>query len=293
MKNFVFAMSVAILVVAPMTTSAQVATSLHCDAGEVQVCTAPTTDGSWEVLFDTHARPRFDCDVATDTGVDLRCVDANTVCADAKKACEGLNGDWRWSERRCRCYQHVERDREGGSGSGSGGSGSGNGNGGQGGGDTNVTVVVQTCDASDFAELSEELDQIDRDLTVVAELHPLQLRATAVYSRLLECDDGSAEATRLISRAAQMIANFEPEAETPHDYTDQLELIREEIAGLDDRPVEVNVNMEPEENWCTDTHTGRFVCIALPIITGLAAIAGGVILFDYLDDGSADGIIHW
>lgn len=271
----------------PAIAEAQVATSLHCEGGEVQVCTAPTTDGGWQILFDTHARPRFDCDVSTDTGVDLRCVDANQVCADAKQVCEGLNGDWRWSERRCRCYQHVDRPRESGS------SGSGGGSGGQGGGNTNVTVVVQACGPDDFAELSREMDQLERDLTVVTELHPLQLRATAIYSRLLECDDGSTEATSLISRAARLIANFEPEAETPHDYTDQLELIREEIAGLDNRPVEVNVNVEPEENWCTDTHTGRFVCIALPIITGLAAIAGGVILYDYLDDGSADGIIHW
>lgn len=289
MKSFMMFLFV---IAVPTLASAQVADRLHCDAGKVQVCTAPTADGGWNVLFDTHARPRFDCDVATETGVDLRCVDADQVCQDAKQVCEGLNGDWRWSERRCRCYQHVEQEREGGSGSGdSGGGGNGNG-GGSGGGDTNVTVVVQTCDATDFAELSEEMDQIDRDLQVVAEMHPLQLRATAVYSRLLECDDGSAEATRLIGRAAQMIANFEPEPTSfPDYYSDDLTLIREEIAGLNDRPIVVNV--KPEENWCTDTHAGRFVCIALPIITGLAAIAGGVILYDYLDDGSADGIIRW
>lgn len=286
-REMKFWMFVTFALCVPAIAEAQVANQLHCDAGEVQVCTAPTEGGDWHVLFDTRARPRFDCDVSTDTGVDLRCVDADQVCRDAKQVCEGLRGDWRWSERRCRCYQHVDRPRESGS------SGSGGGSGGTGGGNTNVTVAVQTCDANDFAELEREMDQLERDLTVVTELHPLQLRAAAIYSRLLECDDGSAEATRLISRAAQLIANFEPEAApAPHDYTDQLELIREEIASLENRPVEVNVT--EEENWCTDTAAGVFTCIILPtaiLLTGIGV--GTAVLYDYLDDGSADGIIRW
>jgi len=277
MTLFLFGM---LCVPAYATAQEVVADRLHCDAGEVQVCTKPTPDGNFLVMFDEKARPMYDCSVATDAGVDLRCVPETYVCEQAHEKCDELDGDWRWSERRCRCYQHVAR--EGGSGNGGGGSGGGN---------TNVTVVVQTCNAQDFTELSEEMDQIERDIQVVAEVHPLQLRATEVYSRLLECDDGSAEATRLISRSAKLIANFEPErAPAPHDYTDDLEGIRVTIASLNSRPVVVNV--EPEGNYCTDTATGRWWCIGFPIVMGALAIAGGVILFDYLDDGSPDANVR-
>ncbi len=248
---------------------------VHCDAGQVRVCTKPE-DGGFRIMFDDRGRPLYTCSVSTDVGVDLRCVPEDDVCTATEVACDSLGGNWRWSERRCRCYQHVEpaRERDGGSG-------------GSGGGNTNVSVTVAACDAQDFANLKEEMDQIERDLQVVAELHPLQLRATAVYSRLLECDDGSAEATSLINRAAELIAKFEPEAApAPHDYTADLERIRAEIANANDRPVVVNV--EPEENWCTDTHTGRFVCIALPIILGIGAAVAIPVLYDYFDDGSYD-----
>ncbi len=280
MKNVLFVMFA--MFCAPAIARAQVANQLHCEGGEVQVCTAPTADGGWHVLFDERARPRFDCDVATDTGVDLRCVDAEQVCADAKQVCEGLRGDWRWSERRCRCYQHASEPTT-----------------------TPLTrtsptpqppvvVSVQHCTDVDRARLSEELDRIWEARLVVEDFGPLRERTVEVYGLLVQCDDGSPESRRLIELAENMIAALEPDDPLfPDYYSDDLELIREEIAGLNDRPVEVNVEVEPEENWCTDTHTGRFVCIALPIIAGLAAIAGGVILYDYLDDGSADGIIHW
>jgi hypothetical protein len=282
-KMTLFLFGMLLCVPAYATAQEVVAGAVHCDAGEVQVCTKPTPDGNFLVMFDEKARPMYDCSVSTDAGVDLRCVPETYVCEKAHEKCDELVGDWRWSERRCRCYQHVDRPRDDG--------GSGNGGGGNG-GSTNVTVVVQTCDSSDFAELDEEMDRIERDLPVVAELHPLQLRATEVYSRLLECDDGSAEATRLIGRAAQLIANFEPErSPAPHDYTNDLERIRETIAGLNDRPVVVEV--QPAQNWCTDTHAGRWWCIAFPILLGIGAAIAIPVVYDYLDDGSADGIINW
>ena len=256
------------------------ADQLHCDAGEVQVCTAPSADGGWNVLFDTHARPRFDCDVATETGVDLRCVDADQVCQDAKQVCEDLNGDWRWSERRCRCYQHLDPspptplplphpDR--------------------------LTVVVQVCGPEDFAELEAEMISIEAADIRTAGLHPLQLRAAAVYVRLIECNDGTDKASALIDRASRLITAFESDPALYPDYHDVIDdgfsLVHNDLLSLASRPITVDV--QPEENWCTDTHAGRWWCIGFPIVMGALAIVGGVILYDFLDDGSANGIINW
>jgi hypothetical protein len=284
MKRVMF-VSVILCLCVPAIAAADeaVADRLHCAAGEVQVCTKPTANASeFLVMFDEKARPLYDCSVATDRGVDLRCVAETEVCTQAHVACDSLGNDWHWSERRCRCWQRVgQQPASSGSGNGSGG------------GNTNVSVTVQTCDAHVFAELEAEMNRLESADIQAEGLHPLQLRAAAVYARLIECNDGSGRASALIVRASRLISNFE--ADPNPDYRDQIDggfnLVHADLVALSHRPITVNI--PPEENWCTDTDAGRFVCIALPIIAGLAAIAGGVLLYDYFDDGSWDTNVRW
>lgn len=266
---------------------------VRCDQGKVRVCTYPdpTATPPWHVMYDGHGNPLYSCSETHEGGTDLRCVEITEVCEGAEARCADLhrrNSDhWEWNEAQCRCdYGRSATTPPSPPPNSGGGGSSGDGSGG---GNTNATVIVQNCNAADFTELSAaEMDQIERDLQVVTEPRPLQLRATAVYSRLLECDDGSAEATSLINRAAQLIAKFE---EPGHDYTNDLERIRETIAGLNDRPVVIEV--QPAQNWCTDTHEGRWWCIAFPILLGVGAAIAIPLIYDAIEDDSADSATRY
>jgi hypothetical protein len=261
-KVLMFVMSVAILVVAPMTASAQTADVLHCDAGEVQVCTAPTENGGWNVLFDERAHPRFDCDVATETGVDLRCVAATQVCQDAKQVCEGLRGDWRWSERRCRCYQHVDDPptttppsppappvQPG---------------------PTPACPDCDQCSTSDLQQIAEGLDVIERrigQLGVLAEeeVREMFFEAVNLREQANECR-GEILAERATILAAALDERLDPEA---HDYHDEFDLVHQHLDALD-------FTVENDENWCTDSFGGVLTCIVLPTVAAGAAIFLGV-----------------
>jgi hypothetical protein len=224
--------------------------------------------------------PAWDCSVETDSQVVLQCVNAAHVCGLAKDDCRDLGERWRWSESTCDCIYQGRR--------------SGDGNGG--GGDViigqGVAVAVPRCTETDLARLAAELERIWEARLVVEDFGPLQERTAEVYGTLVSCDDGSPEARRLIELSANMVEAFEEADPAFPDYGDEFQSIRDQIAGLEDRPIVVIPS--EEENWCTDTTAGVFVCIVLPtdvILTGIGV--GAAVLYDYVDDGSPDGFIHW
>jgi hypothetical protein len=273
MKKFqTFVVSVAMFM-APTLAAAQgvAADRLVCGPDQTQVCTTPDAEGNgFSVLTDARARARTDCDVSQPRGVALRCVPDADVLTAEQAACTQLGEPWRWSTRHERCYQHVDPPRGGDSGSGSDGGCSGSSTCGSG-----VAVAVPRCTETDRTRLAAELDRIWEARTVVENFDPLQERATEVYGVLVECDDGTAESRRLIELAANMVASLDESDPAspppPHDYHDEFDLVHDHLDRLDLE------GTEAEENWCTDTDAGRFVCIALPIILGVGAIVvGGV-----------------
>lgn len=282
MKKMLLVLSVALM--APTMAEAQISADRlgPCSAGEVQVC-HKSVDGSWWPMI-VRGDPAWDCSIESDAPIALQCVDAAYVCGLAKNDCRDLGERWRWSESTCDCVYQGRRERDGGQGGGNDGGSSTFGAG--------VAVAVPRCTETDLSRLAAELDRIWEARTVVEDFGPLQDRAVEVYSILVECDDGSPESRRLIDLAANMAAAFEEADPAAPDYTDELGAIRDEIAGIEINPVVVPA--PEEENWCTDTVAGVFTCIVLPVVvigTGLGV--GGALLYDYLDDGSPNGILHW
>lgn len=273
MKNFEMFVFVIAALMAPAISEAQepatdevVADRLHCEPGEIQVCTEPTEDGGFSILY-RRGSPMFDCSVASDRGVDLRCVAQVDACD--RRLCDRRDGNWRWNERECRCdYERrvappptpptsptpvppAPPIRPG-----------------PGGGTTTIITSPQ-CTAGYLQQILDGLNAIQErigqlEVLAVEEIREMRAEAENLREQANECRDEV-----LAERATVMAATLEPEAIAGHDYHDEFARVHQHLDNLD-------FTVEANENFCTDSFGGVLVCIVLPTVAAGAAIFLGV-----------------
>ncbi|MFA5129161.1 MAG: hypothetical protein WC445_04380 [Patescibacteria group bacterium] len=270
MKNFT--MFVFVLFCVPAVAEAQQlsdgeARALVCGPGEIQVCTEPSNDGGFNVMY-RRGSPLLDCSVASDRGIGLRCVARSEVCTTARTLCEQRSDVWRWNESDCRCDYHRTTTTP----------------------TTPTTATPPTttpttpttatppvqpgsapacpdCDQCSTEELRQILNsiafieqKIDDGAALVLteeEIRALRAEAENLREQANECRNEA-----LADRATTLVAALDP-------YRPEFVRLHQHLDALD-------FTVEDDENWCTGSFGGVLACIVLPTVAAGAAIFLGV-----------------
>ena len=259
MKKIAMFLLVVLCIPAIAAADEAVADRVHCSAGQVLMCTKPTSDGQF-VPMTHNGTPLYVCSVSTDRGIDLRCVPQATACALARAECENLGDNWQWNERGCRCEWERAHNppppqpqpptpppappvQPGPAPT-----------------CPNCNVMADlTCSAEQLTQIEDGLKAIQNRLgqlnvLTVEEIRELRAEAENLREQANECRD-SARA----ERATILIAALEPEP-TPSPIMPP------------PPPNQIPYIVERQENWCLDTAGGVMTCIVLPIVAAGAAI---------------------